>query len=1299
MTTTAVRNAIATALAAVPGADWPDAASAVLAAMGYRSELLLEDQTGDLAGFLRLFPADNPGTQTEQRFLDAARSARVLFQYTSAEIAEAAAPSQRDMFDGSGYDGGNAQSFLFLAVELRDDSYSRGRYAEFTREINKRLFAPSVILFRTASNRVTLAFPHRRPNRRDATRDVLGRVSLIREIVAADPHRAHLDILAELSLPARLQWMTANGQPANFDGLLAAWLNALDTEELNRRFYRDLFQWFERAVKTAKFPASEAGTLSPEEHVIRLITRLMFVWFIKEKGLAADELFTENQVAGLLKDYDRDSGDSYYRAVLQNLFFATLNTEIGDRRFSRKTRDDHRNFSVYRYEDEIAIARRDDLLALFVKTPFINGGLFDCLDSFDAAGRGGLRVDCFTDNPAHRRGYSIPNRLFFDESRDAPGLIELFGRYKFTVEENTPTEQEVALDPELLGKVFENLLAAYNPETRENARKQTGSYYTPRAVVDYMVDEALAAALAQKVVRPHPNPLPEGEGANLAEGREPTPTHHPERPHHHPELVEGGEPAPSVGPEPQTPHPELVEGLRRLLDYADPDAETLFTPAEREAVVRAIAQLKALDPAVGSGAFPMGILHKLTLALRRLDPGNQLWERVQRDEAANRSANAYRNVGDDQQRSEALAEIESTFRRYRDSDFGRKLYLIQNSIYGVDIQPVAAQIAKLRFFISLAIEQQPNADPADNYGIRPLPNLETRFVAADTLRGLENKNLQIPLGGQNRVTELYDQLQANGERHFHAGVRGDKLRIRKEDQRLREELAVELEKAGISKSDAGKIASWDRYDQNAPAADWFDAKTMFNVADEFDIVIANPPYVQLQKDGGRLARLYQDAGYQTFARSGDIYQLFYEKGINLLAPHAGILAYITSNSWLKAEYGKSTRRYFAERHTPLQLLEMGKDVFDNVIVDAGILVARSGKSAVPAKAVDMDKLTDKTFPPAENLWGELRPDGDNRWSILSSSGHGVLDKMLAKGTPLKDWDVSINYGIKTGYNKAFIIDSATRARLIESDPKSEEILKPVLRGRDIQRYQAQWAGRWLIDTHNGYGDFPAIDVEDYPAVKTHLDSLYPQLERRKDKGKTPYNLRNCAYHDEFTKEKLVWSFMADKGRVTYDEGQFFCLNSVFFMSGSAIKYLCALLNSALVSWFVRNTALNTGMGVTYWIYSTVETIPIPKLSAVKQRPFVRLVDRILEAKTADPDADTSADEAEIDRLVYELYGLTEEEDTAVERDLGLIHQTDEEEDAALLRAMEEVSIEDPEDFASEADVMATLRSLRDSHGN
>ena len=920
-TTTDIR----TALSAAATGDFPELATALLGALGYRSERTLAGQTGKPSDFLQQFPAQNPGAQSERFFLDNAQSVRILFQFTGSEIQ---AQTQQELFDAADFDSGNARSFLFAAVELNGDSYPRGQYAAFTRELNKHIRLPMVALFRTADNRITLAFVHRRPNRRDPKRDVLGSVSLIREIDPASPHRAHLDVLTELSLPERLRWMDAHGKTHNFDGLLDAWLDALDTEELNRRFYRDLFAWFERAVQSAKFPTGEAKTLPAEEHVIRLITRLMFVWFIKEKGLVAEDLFIENRVAQLLNDYDPADGDSYYRAVLQNLFFATLNTEINQRGFSSENNDTHRDFSCYRYRKEIADS--DALLALFDKTPFINGGLFDCLDSFDATGRGGYRIDCFSD--VHYRKLSIPNRLFFSANDRVPGLIDLFNRYKFTVEENTPAEREVALDPELLGKVFENLLAAFNPETRENVRKQTGSYYTPRAVVDYMVDEALVATLAQRT-------------------------------------------APADGDV-----DFWQERLRYLLDYGDAfaDAEELFTLAEREAVVRAIAKTKALDPAVGSGAFPMGILHKLTLALRRLDGGNELWRELQREIATQRAANAF-DTDDQQERDAELAEISDTFQRYS-NDFGRKLYLIQNSIYGVDIQPVATQIAKLRFFISLAIEQQPTA-AAENYGIKPLPNLETRFVAADTLLGL-SRPAQLRLGQTDSVKELQRKLDTNRERYFNASTRQRKLYYRQEDARLRKELAAALRQADFSAGDANKIAAWDPYDQNA-SADWFDPEYMFGVPDGFDIVIGNPPYVEsrnslLSEDmkEAYLSQVLSDWG-ESLPRGSDLLIYFFARAPKLLH-NLGHGLLITQNAWLSTDYGKKFQDFSLGKFSVQKIIDTSAKFFsDSNGPQINAVVAIFGKQLqedVKYEIVDdrMERTATRTFAAQQAMkWGHL----------------------------------------------------------------------------------------------------------------------------------------------------------------------------------------------------------------------------------------------------------------------------------------------------------------------------------------
>ena len=718
MTQQDTANRIKDILRRPPKDEFYTVAHDLLDVLGYRSKRTLAT-TGDPADLF----GDLPNTGKKQEFLDQAVSARIVFQVTEEEIKEITASGQLSLIDTGGFDDGNASSFLFVAVALKGQHYSRRRYAQFTREINKPFPMPTVVVFKTADNLLTLAFVHRRPRKRDPNRDVLGSVSLIREIDPADPHRAHLDILAELSLSERLAWMEQNHKQRNFDGLLAAWLDALDTEALNKQFYRELQRWFDRTVQEATFPTNQARNLKPEEHVIRLITRLLFVWFIKEKGLVANELFVEAQVRPLLKDYDRDRGDAYYRAVLQNLFFATLNTEIGQRRFSRQNDQDHRNPSLYRFQSEIADPAL--LQEFFKQTPFINGGLFDCLDSFEAKTQGGYRIDCFTDNVTDpkRREYgilSIPNRLFFDDD----GLIPLLNRYKFTVEENTPVEREVALDPELLGKVFENLLAANVDETRDTARRQTGSYYTPRAVVDYMVDEALVTTLADKA-------------------------------------------KPSLGDA-----KFWRERLRYLLNFeaAFDDADELFSDTEAGGIVGAISDLKVLDPAVGSGAFPMGVLHKLALALRRLDPDNTRWEQLQKEMAAQRAASAF-ETSSQQERDAELTDISATFEKYRDSDFGRKLYLIRNSIFGVDIQPIAGQIAKLRFFISLAIEQESNKDPNDNYGIKPLPNLETRFVAANTLLGLgKSDQLQMNLIDPT-LRELQQQLGVNQERQFHAAAR------------------------------------------------------------------------------------------------------------------------------------------------------------------------------------------------------------------------------------------------------------------------------------------------------------------------------------------------------------------------------------------------------------------------------------------------------------------------------------------------------------------------------------------------
>lgn len=337
---------------------------------------------------------------------------------------------------------------------------------------------------------------------------------------------------------------------------------------------------------------------------------------------------------------------------------------------------------------------------------------------------------------------------------------------------------EVSLDPELLGHIFENLLAAYNQETQTTARKAIGSYYTPEEVVDFMVEESLIEYFKNKTA--------------IDEKR-----------------------------------------IRELLSYSENVSEpaeeekTKINDKEKEEIIKAIDELKILDPAVGSGTFPMGILHKLVHLLGRIDRNNELWKEKQFQKAKDEVEEVLK-IEDKNEREKHLKEINESFdESINYPDYARKLYLIQNSIYGVDIQPIAIQICKLRFFLSLIIDQKIDWKK-ENYGIRPLPHLETNFVAANTLIGLE-KSIQLNLLENPEIKELKNELKELYKRHFSIKTREEKKRIQEKAQEIKLRLKEKLQKTiGWDKEEAEKIASFDIFDQTE-RADWFDPVWMFGV--------------------------------------------------------------------------------------------------------------------------------------------------------------------------------------------------------------------------------------------------------------------------------------------------------------------------------------------------------------------------------------------------------------------------------------------------------------------------------------
>ena len=886
---------------------------------------------------------------------------------------------------------------------------------------------------------------------------------------------------------------------------------AFNVEPVTKEFFQTYRWLFEEAKEqiTGFTPAEEE-----QKHLFTqtLFNRLMFVYFLSRKGWLKFDGNTD-YLKALWTNYDpKASTGNFYLTRLRTLFFNGLNNP------------DAGNLPEYEK-------------ALIGEVPFLNGGLFE-----------------ETDLDKHKN-IEIPDETI------GHILADLFDRFNFTVMESTPYDVEVAVDPEMLGKVFEELVTG---------RHDSGAYYTPRPVVSFMCREALKGYL-------------EGKETGLD-----------------------------------------ADAITRFVDEHDTSGISLIGAPR---VSEALSDVTVVDPACGSGAYLLGIMQEL-IELQTI----------------------LYNIGVDAKKIYDL-----------------KLEIIQRNLYGVDIDEFAVNIAMLRMWLSLAIDYEGEKP-------EPLPNLDFKVICGDSLLGPDPSagvEVQGTLGQDAGQMQRLGRLKAD---YMRASLGPDKERLKKDIENAEREVRESLGGTGV----AGGTVDWR-----------VEFVEVFAANRGFDIAIANPPYVQLQKDGGRLGTIYKDCGYATFTRTGDIYQLFYERGCQVLKPSQGLLTYITSNSWMKAEYGKSTRRYLSEKQTPLLLLELGKDVFESAIVDSGVLMLREGGSGQAFRAVDMDRVKSTEVPPPPELWGQIRPDGGTPWSILSHAEQSIMLKMQVKGTPLKDWAVSINYGIKTGYNKAFIIDHFAKEALIAADPKSAEIIKPVLRGRDIQRYQAQWASLYLIDTHNEYGDIPAVNIDDYPAIKAHLDRFYSQLEKRQDKGKTPYNLRNCAYYEEFAKEKLIWMDLTEKGRFAFDDRSIFCMDTTFWMTGESVKYLCAVLNSTLATWFIQNTALTSGMGVTRWKRFTVERIPIPKITAEEQRRFVQLVDEIIETKDADPDADTSHLEWDIDRLVHDLYGLTEEENTAIERSVGLIHSSEEDEDAALARAMDE-TLDD--ERVGRDEVMAMLRA-------
>ena len=1210
------RTELAERLRAFASEPLEQAALGFWEALGYHSERRIPLAGNTPAAFLENLDAQG-NFRKDRACFDEWRSVAFLFQLTDAEIR--ATDAQLGLFHSEGrWDETIIDSYLFLTLELRGADYPRSRLAAISREVNRLFTMPVLLLFRHGET-LTLSVVNRRLHRRDESRDVLEKVTLIKDIRFQNPHRAHLDILGDLALSN----LHAKHGFQNFVGLHRAWASTLDTSELNRRFFRELADWYFWAVGEAVFPgtvgaghvreAVGAGqTRDPEQaqNVIRLITRLVFCWFLKEKGLIPEALFDERRLAALLHDLSPESS-SYYKAVLQNLFFATLNQEMGKRGFRR----DGQNFmahGLYRYRKQMRDA--EELLRLFSGIPFLNGGLFECLDKNVGTEERPeyLRLDGFSDrddNPLH-----LPNDLFFGEERTVDlsatygeqrsakvrGLIRILERYKFTVAENTPIEEEIALDPELLGQVFEELLAHYNPETSRTARKETGSFYTPRRIVHLMVDEALKAHFRRVLAEQH----------GMAQE-------------------------------------DADVGLDILFAYTE--KQHAFTEDEVRTLIRAVDECKVLDPACGSGAFPMGVLQRLVVLLGKLDPGNAGWKARQLEKAA--------EIPDPTVRDQAMADIEQAFAA-GDLDYGRKLYLIENGIYGVDLQPVAAQIAKLRCFISLVVEQ-PLRPERNNLGIRPLPNLETKFVAANTLTPVNRPNQVSAFGYLIREKEA--ELSQVRHLHFTAKTPATKRKHRQRDAELRTEIATLLQSDGWNDEVSQKLAAWDPYDQNA-SADFFDPEWMFGLTEGFEVVLANPPYVRQEAIRELKPKLQQH--YECYTGTADLYVYFYERSVQLLR-EGGVLCFISSNKFFRSDYGKKLRGFLAERLTLHRLLDFGDAPVFKAIAYPAILL---GEKAIPPQdhrlpchtwtaedlLEDVGEIVEQRSLPVSQVG--LQSGG---WQLEGEAVLRLLDKLRAAGTPLGEYVGGRFYrGVLTGRNDAFIVNRETRDRLITQDPNSAQVLKPFLRGKDVKRWRVEPQDLWLLfipwhfplhedQTIQGASSKAEVAFQQqYPAVYQHLLQFKDKLSNR-NKAETGiryewYALQRCAatYHEEFSEPKIVMPAIERECAFATETEGFFSNDKTNIVVSPEASFLCAILNSAVHWWMIRKLAASKQGGYFEFKPMYVSQLPIPPASPEAKAQLAELAERAAGAEGAE----LAEIEDEINRIVFGLFGPTEEEE-------------------------------------------------------
>ncbi|EJB17797.1 type II restriction-modification enzyme [Helicobacter pylori CPY3281] len=847
-------------------------------------------------------------------------------------------------------------------------------------------------------------------------------------------------------------------------------------------------------------------------------------------------------------------------------------------------------------------------------------------------------------------------------------LFEFLHAYDFTttpkdIKDNKNTSESRLINPSVLGLVFEKL----------NGYKE-GSFYTPSFITSYMCSESITTIVLDKFNQKY----------NIE-----------------------------------------CEDLKELKNYL----KNSYKEDKRKEYLQVLLALRICDPAVGSGHFLVSALNEMVRIAYELGLITSLYRhslRLENDEIIIQHTQTGEIFNYKKPHSE-----NDPHHHIQKELFGLKKSIIENCLFGMDINPNSCEITKLRLWIELlkysyyifeegkntnALETLPNIDINIKCGnslisrfslhddLKKIPNIKKKIQEyKDLVAQYKDPNPLFPLNKTDLTNKIQDlkttfSLELKDPKTKAELEKAIEKHIKKynffalDDKSLLDGLnyfipslfgALKL----IPKEEEEAFASYGRIralrkklDDALSGREYqnvFEWRFEFpEVLDDegdflgFDCIIGNPPYIR-QEQIKDIKPLLQKQYPDFYNSTADIYTYFFALSFNLLKDK-GFNAFITSNKYARAKYGAQLRELLLKKTTIVSYMELNAlKVFESAAVDTSIMsfIKQDPPKESRFKYYEPTPDDKNDLKSARSLPMKQNALSTESFIFANAKFLDLRDKMESVGTPLKDWDIQINYGIKTGANEAFIIPTEKREEILnacetqEERKRTETLIKPILRGKDIKRYSYEWAGEWVINTHNGYTSnlkfkIPPIDIEKYPALKAHLDSHYNTIATRSDQGDTPYHLRNCAYLEDFEKEKIVYGEIVQEPRFYLDNGEcelgyFYAEATSFILTGEHLRYLLGMLHSKLITFAFKTFYAGGGLGESGYRYKKafIERLPIPKITPQNQKLAHKITDgakAILALKEKDPKANTQELEKEIDALVYELYNLTDEEIKIIE---------------------------------------------------